>query len=239
MRSQIDIDLFREYFKNRDNFTFEQVNLYFQGIDISVPKATVTSRIYALRKKEIIQCVGRGVYKLGATKEFHPILSPKLKKINQQVKIQFPYIEFCIWDLSFFNTLSKHLINYNVIFIDVEREATQSVYLVLKETFSKAMLSNNLYDDISEFTDYIIVRPLISGSPISKIGAVNSPTIEKILVDLYTDKEFEPFQGGEIFTLFKTAFEKYTINESKLLRYADRKEKKNRLKNFINSNIRQ
>jgi len=45
-------------------------------------------------------------------------------------------------------------------------------------------------------------------------------SLEKILIDLATDKEFFPFQGNEIHSIYDSAFEKYTINESAMLRYA-------------------
>jgi hypothetical protein len=64
-------------------------------------------------------------------------------------------------------------------------------------------------------------------------------TLEKILVDWATDKEFFSFQGNEIFSIFKNAFDKYTINKSSMLRYASRKEKRANIAEMINTVNRQ
>jgi len=44
---------------------------------------------------------------------------------------------------------------------------------------------------------------------------------------------FSAQQGAEKRTIFKEAFTKYTINQSKMLRYADRRRKKEELKQFV------
>jgi hypothetical protein len=55
-----------------------------------------------------------------------------------------------------------------------------------------------------------------------------------MLVDIFCDDViFSAQQGGEMRTIFKNAFEKYTINQSKMLRYADRRRKKEELNQFI------
>ena len=61
-------------------------------------------------------------------------------------------------------------------------------------------------------------------------------TLEKILVDIFSDEEFQYLQSNELVVIFKSAFERYTINESKLIRYADRKRKKKQLLAFLRSN---
>src|SRR5690606_10056296 len=46
-------------------------------------------------------------------------------------------------------------------------------------------------------------------------------------------RDFVAQQGVEMRTIFKNAFEKYTINQSKMLRYADRRRKKEELSQFV------
>ncbi len=239
MGKQINIGPLIQQFENDNILRTEILCAFYWDIDPNVSKKTIYSRIHALIQKGVIQRVGQGLYKLGTTKEFRPTISSKIKKVNQEIKKQFPYIDFCVWDLSFINDISQHLINYNVVFVDVERDLVNSVYLRLKDVFSKVMLVRNLYDDISEFAGSIVVRPLVTSSPLIKIGSVKSPTIEKILVDLSTDKEFLPFQGSEIYAIYRTTFDKYTINESTMFRYANRKEKKGKIESIINSIKRQ
>jgi hypothetical protein len=80
----------------------------------------------------------------------------------------------------------------------------------------------------------IIIKPLISEAPTQNIKEVETATIEKILVDIFCDDViFYAQQGAEKRTIFKEAFTKYTINQSKMLRYADRRRKKEELNQFI------
>ena len=51
-----------------------------------------------------------------------------------------------------------------------------------------------------------------------------------------SDEEFEYLRSNEMVLIFKSAFERYTISESKLIRYADRKRKKKLLIDFLDSN---
>lgn len=110
--------------------------------------------------------------------------------------------------------------------MDVERDVCESVFFFLKEEGFNVILQKNIYDDLSEFEWYIIVRNLVSESPVKKVNKITVASIEKILIDLYADKIFLPFQGNELKHIFETAFENYTINENTLLRYASRKEKR-------------
>jgi len=54
------------------------------------------------------------------------------------------------------------------------------------------------------------------------------------LVDIFCDEViFSSQQGAEKRTIFTEAFAKYTINQSKMLRYADRRRKKEELDQFV------
>ncbi len=168
-----------------------------------------------------------------------PEVTAQMKQIGQTINERFPFIKYCQWELSPVNAFAQHLINFNVLFIDVERDVVESVYYELKETNSKVMLIQNLYDNLSEFADTIIVRPLVTESPIQKVGNTYVTTIEKMLVDLYSDKEFISFQGNEIYHIYESAFEAYTINEQTMLRYAARKTKKEEIITILKTINRQ
>ena len=61
----------------------------------------------------------------------------------------------------------------------------------------------------------------------------------KILIDLFSDKEYVSFQGGEIYSIFSNAIELYTVNERALLRYTSRKKKKDKIRGLLNTIKRQ
>src|SRR5690606_6492897 len=80
----------------------------------------------------------------------------------------------------------------------------------------------------------VIITRLTSESPIQKIDNVNTVTLEKILVDLLCDEKlFAAQQGAELERIYRTAFEKYTVSTTKLLRYASRRGKKKEIEKRI------
>ena len=55
----------------------------------------------------------------------------------------------------------------------------------------------------SRLKNAIIVRPIITEAPLQKIQNVSTVTLEKILVDIFTDNElFNSHQGREMKAIF-------------------------------------
>ena len=236
MANKLDINNFEQYFGNNAIIPFQDIENYYRANEPVIPYTTINWRIYRLVQSGILRRVGKSLYQIGKTKPFIPTINGKMQKIATFLQKRFPFAQYCQWDLSWINAFAHHLINFNVSLVDVEKDVVDSVYYALKEQFSKVMAVQNLYDGLSEFNNYIIVRPLITESPIRETGKIHTATLEKMLVDLAIDKEFMPFQGGEIYTIFESAMEQYTINQNTLLRYAARKNKKEEIKKIITIN---
>nr|NYE68424.1 hypothetical protein [Mucilaginibacter sp. E4BP6] len=134
------------------------------------------------------------------------------------------------------NEFAQHLSSYHFILVDIERDVAESVYFQLKEEFSgvflrpSEMLLNNV---LSDFRLPLVVRYLVSESPISMRNDMPVVTVEKMLVDIFSDPEFGYLIGSERRAIFSNAYYKYIINENKLLRYAARKGKKEEIQNYI------
>ena len=76
---------------------------------------------------------------------------------------------------------------------------------------------------------------MVSEAPMQKANGVQTITIEKLLVDIFcVEIVFAAQQGGEMQTIFRNAFEKYSSNENKMLRYADRRSKKEAFNIYLN-----
>jgi hypothetical protein len=69
----------------------------------------------------------------------------------------------------------------------------------------------------------VIVKPMVTESPLTQIGNILVPTLEKLLVDLSIDKDFYFLQGAEETYIMENAKSLYNINESRLRRYAKRR----------------
>lgn len=221
-----------EVFGNKDYFQVDDLVAFYQSFDPTVARSTVNWRIYTLVKTEVIKRIGRGKFKCGNGTSFAPQISTKVLKVNHLMQNGFPYLNYLIWHISEINILAQQLINKDTIYVEVERVAVDAVFEKLREKF-KYVLRGKSNDDVYYGESVIVVRPLVTGSPVQVVKKVPTTTIEKLLVDLFCDKEFEFLQGNELTQIFKNAFSKYTINTDKLLRYASRKAKRDQLSEFF------
>lgn len=133
----------------------------------------------------------------------------------------------------------QHLSSSRFILIDVEKESMQAVFEYLKEDSKHIWLKpdrETIYRYILPERENIIVRHLISQAPLQTCQNIPTVTIEKILVDLFKDNEFEYLQGNELLSIFKNAWDRFPINQSKFLRYAARKGQRQELQTFLENN---
>lgn len=191
--------------------------------------------------KGVLERIGKGVFKIGTTSSFIPVLDNKTKTIYNKVHSEFPFIDVCVWNTSLLNEFSLHLSNNHFTLVEVEKESMESVFFSLQEKHYDVYLNPNsvtLEQYVFHAKNPTIIKPLISEAPTQRVNNIDTITIEKMLVDLYCDVDlFQFYQGKEKNTTFKEAFSKYTINKSKLLRYASRRGKKEEIEKQINQII--
>ena len=228
------IEAFRKHFCHHDTIHVGDVFRFYSEQNPDILQTTVNWRIHTLEREGIIKRIGRGVYRLGKSNLFQTDLSAQLKKTARIVKKEFPYTDFCVWELGAINIFSHNLINFNLFFIDVERDAVDAIYYRLKEKQKSVVHIRKTNEDISDIAGSICIRPLVSHAPIQNQEQIPVATLEKLLVDWATDKEFFPFKENEIISIYGSAFEKYTINRSSMLRYAARKAKRNTIEEIFN-----
>jgi hypothetical protein len=95
---------------------------------------------------------------------------------------------------------------------------------------------------IAESEQPVIIKKLLTRAPLSKKTEKNIkfyiPTIEKILVDLFTEEMlFYSVQGSELMHIYETAISRYTINFTKLFSYAKRRGREQDIKQFITNHM--
>ena len=185
----------------------------------------------------ILQRIGRGKFTVGEEKKYIPEISSTIKTVFKKLKTEFPYTNICVWNTSVLNEFMQHQPNYIFILVETDKETTNSVFYFLRE-IKKSVFIKPTNDILEKYNlnerETFIIKPIISEAPTQNINGIETVTIEKMLVDIFCDDViFSAQQGGEMRTIFKNAFEKYTINQSKMLRYADRRRKKEELNQFI------
>lgn len=119
------------------------------------------------------------------------------------------------------------------LIVEIPRSKCESVRSVLKQRFQDVALIRNAYPMMEDLHDFILVKPLISESPVFENDGVLIPNLEKRLVDYDADKEYATLTDQNIQREFQRAFELYPINTSRLLRYAGRKGKKEEIRSRL------
>lgn len=215
--------------------------MFYNEFEPNLKQTTLNWRIYDLVEKGVLERIGKGNFKVGQNTLFTPVLDKKSKTLYKKISSEYPYIEFCIWNTNLLNEFTLHQSNKHFTLVEIEKDTAESIYYFLKEENNNVFLnpdSNILENFIFNVNNPIIVKFLVSESPLQKIINYNTITLEKILVDVFCDEElFSIYQGREKHHIFKEAFEKYTINQTKLLRYSSRRGKRNEIENYINQII--
>jgi hypothetical protein len=242
---KLQADKLENRFKDESVFELADIVAFYNQFEPDVKPTTINWRVHTLVQTGVLQRIGRGKFSLGKGKNFSPEITPQLKSIYKKIKKEFPYLNVCIWNTSTLNEFMLHQPNRFYYLVEVEKEALDSVFYFLRETKFAVFLeptSDILQKYLPDNKEIIIVKTLVSEAPLLSVNAVNTASIEKILVDIFCDDViFSAQQGSELRTTIAEAFTKYTLNQSKMFRYADRRGKKAGFSEFVNSiaNFRQ
>lgn len=144
-------------------------------------------------------------------------ITPLMKRIHKVLFSNFAGMPSCI---------SKH--GQNAL-VEVPKSKVEEVVLCFKGYFRDVVDIRKAYLMIDDLHDFILVKPLISESPIMNCNGYLIPTIEKSLVDLVSDKEYAGTNDSIIRKEFQKAFDTNPINISRMMRYASRKGEKEQL----------
>jgi len=228
----------KSVFKKNNTFGNKEIFDFYKNIDPLIKVTTVNWRVHHLVQSGVLSRVGRGKFIIGEGRNFVPLISSKIKRLYSTLHKQFPYLQLCIWNTSVLNELMQHQPGRFHILIEVEKDAMESVFFSVKENSSNVFLDPSA-EILSRYAsgqkETIIVKSLVSEAPMQNIQGVNTITIEKMLVDVFCDDTiFAAQQGGEMQHIFTNAFNRYTIHESRMLRYADRRAKKESFDNYLN-----
>lgn len=170
--------------------------------------------------------------------EYVPEMDKSLKILSRKIQKQFPFINTCVWSTKWLNEFMLHQPGRFYTILEVDRDVMESVFYALNDQSKKVFLDPSaeiLNQYVVNTKAPIIITHLTTEAPTQKVNQVPTTTLEKMLVDIYCNPNlFATFQGAELKRICETAFKKYYINESKMLRYANRRGKKAEIQELIN-----
>ncbi len=223
-------------FKSKQVIDLKDITVFIQSQIPDISEATLSWYIHQLCKQNIIKRIGRGQYTINSNQYFTPEISKKIENLYKKIKKDFPQITFCISDSNWLNSFSNlQQINQQII-IEVEPEATEAVFLKLKQNEKNIFLnpSSEIVDlYISANANSIIVKNLTSQSPLKTINNVNIPELEKILVDCLIDTNIYAAWSDEMENIYHTTFTRFNMNISKMKRYAKRRNREKEVNEIL------
>lgn len=225
------------YAANRESFRFADLLSYLNNI-INISKVTLSWYLREMVKDNVLFKLGRGIYtsRRHQVREYTPRLRKRAIKIYKLITRAFPFIKISVFDGEVLSDFQHHISCNNALYIEVEREALESVFHWLKGEGYTAYLNPGrdfVYDNIDLSKDVIIVKPLISESPLIEMEGIPTPRIEKILVDILCDDDLDYLQGSEWHYVLEHVITTYSVNHSTLMRYASRRNAKDRIQNAL------
>jgi len=227
----------KRHFKNKVVFETQDIAAFYEQIEKDIKPTTVNWRVYTLVQSGVLQRIGKGKFTWGKGKNYVPEISSATKTIFKKLKTKFPFANFCVWNTSLLNEFMQHQPIRFFMLVETDKETTNSVFYFLREIKKSVFIepTNNILEKyIVNEKEVYIVKSLISEAPTQNVSDIETASIEKMLVDIFCDDViFSAQQGAEMRIIFKEAFAKYTINQSKMLRYADRRRKKEELSQFV------
>ncbi|MCM1491214.1 MAG: hypothetical protein NC095_10385 [Muribaculum sp.] len=213
--------------ENRESFRFIELFSYLNKL-FEISKVTLSWYLREMVQKHILFKLGRGIYtsKSVAVKEYEPHLRSEVLNVGSKIKKAFPLLTASIFDGQILSDFQHHLSSNNAIYIEVDRDAVEAVFHFLKKEGYKVYLNPDkdfVYNNIDLNANVLIVKPLISESPLIEYNGVKTPKLEKILVDILCDEDLDYLGGIEWHYILENALERYSVNRTNILRYASRR----------------
>jgi hypothetical protein len=237
--------LIKDRFKDRNSFTREDLLDFYLEYEPDIKKATFGWRIFDLRQKGIIRTIAKGVYVLSGKPEYKPHPSDKARKLARAFGRHLPGSNYCISETSWLNEFSIHQTNTSVIILEVDKDLLEPAFFTLKNEIKDLYLQpgpKEMEIYVLQKEDPVVLKSLISRSPTQgkrdKNLTVNLPHLEKLLVDVYCDRQIYFFYSGvEHGNIFSNAFDRYAVNLSRLRNYAKRRGKGIEVEAFISHEV--
>ncbi len=233
-------DMILNFAGSRNSFTLCELADYVRSRE-AISDSGILWHIKKLIRQNKLARLSRGLYGILVKREFTPIITADLKKLYGEIVSEFPLIDIAAYSGQDITALQHHLSANNAIYVEVTKEATEAVFHYLVDKKIKTYHKPGI-DFMSDYVDLsepcVIVKPLVTESPVKKIDGICVPTLEKLLVDINADSDFYYIQGIEASYIMDNAQSLYQLNIPKMLRYASRRGIREKMQSYLTNDDR-
>lgn len=227
-------DSILNYANGLQQFAVDDIPIEVAG---GVSRNTLSWHLSNLCRQGKLRRIGRGIYTAHFSNIFQVKANAKARSLYNALSRQFPLADFCVYGGGVITPLLHDLTPNNTIYVETNREVTESVFNMLMPKYKGRLFLSPTKKIASTYIDFsrdnIIVKPLVTESPLMLDDKVPVPTIEKLLVDTRVDADFYYLHGYENLEMLRTAITHYDVNQTRLLRYADRRHEKESILNDL------
>jgi hypothetical protein len=225
-------------FGSGTTFTRDELFNFYNAFEPGLNSNTFAWRIHDLKTKKIISSVSRSQFSLAYKPIYSPTIDKKLKELYTRLQNAFPHARKTVWSTQWLTEFMLHIPGRYATIIEAEKGSLESIFYFLKDHKYKNVFLEpgkkeiDLY--ISGCDHPIILKSLVSLSPLQSQKKFTSPALEKILLDIFAERDvFNAFQGHELSIIFNNAYNRYQVNFSTLMAYARRRGKSKPLAEFL------
>jgi len=231
-------NIVQSYLESHDTIDLDTVVSLAHTQDCDLPRSTVRWHLYGLVQRGTLRRLRRGVYVCGNKQSLQVTVPEFLISLYHEIRTRLPYVKICTWSSEVLQDLMHHYAQRSVRIIEVEKDGESAVTDLLVG-LNVPVISYHDYpavEGIAADQGFVVVKRLISESPVTQTHEVKVPRLEKILVDIVRDKNlFEYLQGAETYHIYETALGRYQVQHDTLLRYASRRGIREEVSTIINS----
>ena len=218
-------------------FSKKELLSSFRSSGYSKSESSFLAYFQELIRDSRIQRIGRNAYRVADSnlKSYEYSYSNQSNAVATAIKVMHPYLDFSIFEMVQLNEFANHQIGRNTIFVFVDADVIDYVFDSLKTEYSSNILLHPSIGDYHRYKadDTIVLCRRISESPVGH-NPEWSTCIEKLLVDIVAEQLIaSSFGDSETPRIYEGAFEKYVIDESKLFRYARRRNAADKITTLI------
>ena len=228
-------DMILNFAGSRNSFTLCELADYVRSRE-AISDSGILWHIKKLIRQNKLSRLSRGLYGAFVKREFSPMLTDELKQLYGDISSEFPLIDVAVYSGHDITSLQHHLSANNALYVEVTKEASEAVFHYLIDKKIKAYHkpdSKFMYDYVDLSEHCVIVKPLVTESPLKKIDGISMPTLEKLLVDINADPDFYYLQGVEASYIMDNARSLYQLNTPKMLRYASRRGIREKMQSYL------
>jgi hypothetical protein len=237
MANKVIVERLKESFKGKEHFTRKDLFDFYSEFE-SLKEATFRWRLFDLKEKKIIRSLTNDIFTFDSLPSYCPAVPKENKELVSLLLKQFEGLKLSVWSTEILNEFMLHLPGHSLTILEVEKNALESVFYFLKDRNKADVFLEPTEKEIALYVNdnanAIILKKLITKSPLQLVEGVPTITLEKMIVDVFSDKKlFEAFQGSELLQIINNANEKYAINTTTLLNYANRRSKRGDIVGYL------